>query len=116
MLPDKKYGVQHCKVHKITIHYIVTEESSFNESHCWDCVRDANDKKFKQKAKINKARKQFTEEFSHLWSANSPGGIVSVKIEENEIIVSIETSPDVSNQVPNEYLGFMVSKQIVGEV
>jgi hypothetical protein len=111
---DVEYKVWHCKVHHITIHYLVKQDSISTETQCWDCIRDANNKKNSREAKLQLARKQFSEEFSHLWTPNVVGGIVAAKVDGNSINVSIETSADVLNQLPNEYRGFAVSKQIVG--
>lgn len=113
MLGPGEYAVFVCKIHKRIIHHF-KRQTSFNETECWDCIRDANNKKSSQENKLKKAREEFSVEFTHLWTTSAPGGIVSAKITEGGINVSIESSSDVFNEVPNEYRGFAVSKQIVG--
>jgi hypothetical protein len=113
MLGSEQYSVYTCKVHNKIIHYFKRDEH-LKGFHCWDCIRDANNQKSNREAKLRHAREQFSVEFSHLWSTAMSGGIVSAKIVENEIQVSIESSADAFNEVPNEYRGFTVSKQIVG--
>lgn len=108
-----EYKTQFCGVHKITIYYLASKKFA-NETQCWLCIRDANTKKSNREAKLRQVRQQFSEEFSHLWTPNVVGGIVAAKVEDNSINVSIETSAEVLNQLPNEYRGFAVSKQIVG--
>jgi len=55
---DKHYGMQRCNVHKITIHYFVKGETSFNETQCWDCIKMANDKSWKKKQKAKSEVKE----------------------------------------------------------
>ena len=111
-----EYAIFYCSVHKTEIHYLIRYGALANESQCWTCVRDANLSKSKKESKLRDAREQFLEEFSHLWIPNVLGGIVSAKIELGGINVSIETSAEVFNEIPNIYLGYTITKQIVGAV
>jgi hypothetical protein len=113
MFYNEQYTVFFCKAHKKYIHYL-KRENGFNDTLCWDCWRDANLFKFKKESKLRAARKLFREEFAHLWTPNIIGGIVSTKIELDGINVSIESSVEVFNEIPNEYQGYVISKKIIG--
>jgi hypothetical protein len=113
MFYKEQYTVFFCKAHKKYIHYL-KKENGFNETQCWDCTREANLSKSKKESKLRHAREQFSEEFSHFWTPNIIGGIVSAKIEAGGINVSIESSVEVFNEMPIEYMGYVISKQIVG--
>jgi hypothetical protein len=114
MLQENKYSIQLCKVHKITIHYLKRESEAAQETQCWDCIKEANDKKFKREATARRAKEQFVEEFAHLLKINCEGGIVSVQIEKTNFNVVIETSQIACNSLPEEYQGFTINKQITG--
>ena len=38
------YATQYCPIHKIYILYFVANKT-MNETMCWECIRDANNKK-----------------------------------------------------------------------
>ncbi len=42
VITDVVYTIFECKVHKVTIHYIIGSQTIANETPCWDCIRDAN--------------------------------------------------------------------------
>lgn len=114
MLGQNEYAQYYCAVHKKTIYY--HKNSIFHMGfHCWDCWLDDNNKKYKRDLSIKNARMEFTKEFTHLWVPNSLGGITGAANVDGDIVVSIQSSVEVFNEVPNEYRGFTILKQIVGE-
>lgn len=108
------YSIQSCKIHRLTI-YFITSNKIANETQCWWCIREANDKKFREEKERTRAREQFAAEFSHLWVPNTLGGIASVTVERDGLHVAIESSSEAFSQVPNIYLKYQVHKQITGE-
>ena len=56
MLTPDVYKIQHCKVHKVTIHYLKKENEAVLETQCWDCAREVSNKKFKEQ--LRQAKKE----------------------------------------------------------
>lgn len=110
----ENYTVFLCKIHKKTIHHH-KNSVLLKESPCWDCWRDVNINKRKKENELIHAKELFHQEYMSLWAPNSLGGISFTKIENNELTVSIEYSPEVFNQLPDKYLGITINKSIVGQ-
>ena len=115
MFTSIAYQIYHCKIHKKYIHFFKEDSHRTGLHHCWDCVHDELQKKSKQERKLLEAKSQFTIDYAHLWINNLVGGIVAIKIKDNELIIEIASSSEASNQVPNTYQDFSVIKEIVGE-
>ena len=109
-----KYQIYRCKNHKKTIHYFENSRVG-QETLCWDCIREANNRKLREEKERTRAREQFAAEFSHLWVPNTLGGIASVTVERDGLHVAIESSSEAFSQIPNVYLKYQVHKQITGE-
>lgn len=109
-----QYEIYHCKIHKRYIHYFAGSRLG-QETMCWDCVKEANDKKLKEELQRCRARDEFVLQFAHLWTDNLLGGISSVSITKTGIHVEIESSDEAFRQVPDIYMKYRVDKQIIGE-
>lgn len=109
MFNFEEYKSFYCKMHRKYIHFF-KKDNSFNETPCWECIREANNKEFK----LTRIKDQFHQEFEELFSPNTFGGIVSVVVSHKEINVSIEDSSEVCNQLPKSYQGLVLNKLIVG--
>lgn len=51
MIECEKYQVFICKIHKKRILHFKKEDSYFNETECWDCIKNANDTRWKKENK-----------------------------------------------------------------
>ena len=114
MLNAGEYEITYCKIHIKHI-YSFRQDSHRRGFHCWDCSRDENQKKSKQERALLEARGQFCVDYSHLWNNNLTGGIVEVKIKEGGLTVQIASSPEASQQIPETYQDFHITKEIVGD-
>jgi hypothetical protein len=110
-----KYNIHHCKIHRKYIHYFAID-NHLTGHHCWDCLRDRNNEKSVKERKLLEVQSQFRIDFAHLWNNNTLGGIISIKINDKELSVQIESSAEVLAQVPDTYLGYPVQKNIVGSI
>jgi len=113
MVTSLDYEIDYCKIHLKHI-YFFKKDIIFKGFHCWDCIRESNQKKSKQEQKLLEAKSQFAIDFSHLWMGNLVGGIIAVKIKEHGLTVEIESSSEATQQVPDSYQGFHIVKEIVG--
>jgi len=52
MFGNGNYLIFICKIHNKIIHYFKREDSGFNETQCWDCIRDANTAKWKKNKEV----------------------------------------------------------------
>lgn len=114
MFGQDQYDTYKCVKHNKTIYYH-KKDSHLVGHHCWDCMRDANNQRYKTEEKLHGAKELFKKEYSHLWTPQTSGGIVSLQIKNGELLTLIKSSVEVFNEVPNEYHGFNILKQIVGE-
>lgn len=114
MLSAIKYEIYYCRTHKKFIHFFAGSRLG-QETVCWDCIKEANDRKFKEESERNRARDEFAAQYSHLWSPNVVGGISSVTVSRNGLHVEIESSAEAFREVPDIYLEYRVTKQITGE-
>jgi hypothetical protein len=108
------YAMQYCSVHKTHIMYFKSNKI-MNETQCWSCVYEVNQKKFNKERKLSQAKAQFAVDYSHLWVGNLVGGIVGVRVKEGGLTVEIESSPEAAQQIPETYQDFHIVKEIVGE-
>lgn len=109
-----EYAVQFCGTHKKYIHYFPTNRLG-NETQCWDCVKEANDRKFREQQEKERTKDQFSQEFAHLWAPQTEGGIEFVSLEKDGLHVHIQSSEEACRRIPDIYLEYQVHKQIVGE-
>jgi hypothetical protein len=115
-LPSK-YKTFFCKIHRKHINYFASDDAHITGNfHCWDCRHERNNEKSAKERKLLEAQSQFRVDFAHLWNNNMSGGIISIKINDKELSVQIESSAEVLAQVPDTYLGYPVQKNIVGSI
>lgn len=70
---------------------------------------------------LKKAKQKFKEQFKHLIKNKMPGGINliginSIEMDKNEIIVNVESSDDVLEQIPDTFMGLPVRKIKIGKI
>jgi hypothetical protein len=55
------YKIQDCQVHKKRIYYL-SSNAFAQESQCWDCCKEANDKKFRQEMARLREKEKLSED------------------------------------------------------